>query len=210
MLKRVFASLQGAAPATGARAFLNVGGGSKQAPLPPHYEGWKHVLLDVNPAGGVDIALDARNLGSLPAASFDAVYCSHNLEHYYAHEVALVLAGFVHVLKPHGFVELRVPDVAAVMREVAARGLDLEEALYRSPAGPISAHDVLYGYGREIARGNAYYAHKTGFTRRSLGSALASAGFAHVFDLAPLGPFELRVAAFAEAPRAAERELLAL
>jgi predicted SAM-dependent methyltransferase len=44
------------------------------------------------------------------------VYCSHNLEHYYHHEVPRVLAGSLHVLKPHGFAEIRVPDVEAVCR----------------------------------------------------------------------------------------------
>lgn len=207
MLNRVLASLRAASTR---RCFLNVGGGSKQVPVPAYYASWKHVLLDVNPAGGVDIALDARDLRPLPAASFDAVYCSHNLEHYYSHEVPLVLAGFMHVLKRHGFVELRVPDLAAVMREALTRDLDIEEALYTSPAGPISVRDVLYGLGSEIARGNVYYAHRTGFTERSLRRALAAAGFEHVFALAPMGVLELRVAAFPEPPAAAERELLKL
>ena len=29
---------------------LNVGGGSKKIPIPQHYAGWDHVLLDINPA----------------------------------------------------------------------------------------------------------------------------------------------------------------
>lgn len=210
MLKRVFASLRNRQAEPAERSFLNVGGGSKQVPVPGHYAGWKHVLLDVNPAGGVDIALDARKLRQLPAASFDAVYCSHNLEHYYLHEVPLVLAGFAHVLKPHGFVELRVPDLAAVMAEAVRRGLDVEDALYSSPAGPISVRDVLYGFGSEIARGNEFYAHKTGFTERSLRRLLAAAGFSHVHTLAPMGGFELHLAGFRGPPGDEARALLGL
>ena len=209
MLKRVFASL-GSREGTAQRAFLNVGGGSKQVPVPAHYAGWDHVLLDVNPAGGADIVLDARELAALPGGSFNAVYCSHNLEHYHRHQVPVVLDGFAHVLKPHGFVELRVPDLAAVLQEAVRRGLELEDALYRSPAGPISVHDVIYGFGAEIARGNDAYAHKTGFTPRSLGRVLADAGFRHVFTLPEMARFEVRVAAFLEAPRAGERALLGL
>lgn len=210
MLKRVFASLGSRAGSAAQRSFLNVGGGSKQVPVPAHYAGWSHVLLDVNPAGGADIVLDARKLAELPGGGFDAVYCSHNLEHYYRHQVPMVLDGFAHVLKPHGFVELRVPDVAAVLQEAVRRGLDLDDPLYRSPAGPISVHDVIYGFGAEIARGNEAYAHKTGFTARSLGRVLADAGFRHVFALAEMARFEVHVAAFLEAPRAEERALLRL
>ena len=179
-------------------------------PVPGHYTGWKHVLLDANPAGGVDIALDARELRDLPEASFDAVYCSHNLEHYYPHEVPVVLAGFAHVLKAHGFVELRVPDLAAVMREAVRRDLDVEDALYSSPAGPISLRDVLYGFSAEIARGNPYYAHKTGFTERSLRRLLSAAGFHQVYALPQIGGFEVHLAAFRGTPRAQERTLLML
>jgi len=28
---------------------LNVGGGSKNIPIPPLYSGWEHVLLDIDP-----------------------------------------------------------------------------------------------------------------------------------------------------------------
>lgn len=209
MLGRVFASLRNGAAAP-ERSFLNVGGGSKRVPVPAHYAGWKHVLLDVNPAGGVDIALDARQLDELPAAAFDAVYCSHNLEHYYLHEVPVVLEGFAHVLKRDGFIELRVPDLAAVMAEAVRRGLDIEDALYSSPAGPISVRDVLYGLGSEIARGNEYYAHRTGFTERALRRQLAAAGFGHVHTLAAMGGYELHVAGFRGPPSDEARARLGL
>ena len=61
---------------------LNVGGASKAIPIPQHYAGWEHVLLDVDPNQEPDIVCDARELVELPAGGFDAIYCSHNLEHY--------------------------------------------------------------------------------------------------------------------------------
>ena len=78
---------------------LNVGGNSKTISLPPQYADFEHILLDIDPKGSPDIVCDARDLEELEAGQFDAVYCSHNLEHYYRHEVKRVLAGFLHVLK---------------------------------------------------------------------------------------------------------------
>lgn len=178
---------------------LNVGGGSKEIALPPQYAGFEHVLLDIDPAGGPDLCCDARELGTLEPAQFDAVYCSHNLEHYHKHEVPRVLAGFRHLLKPGGWAQVRVPDIPAVMRMAVERGLDVEDTLYSSPAGPISVLDVVYGLGRQIEEsGVDFYAHKTGFSNASLARALRQAGFPHTFSA--LGNLEINTIAFAEPP----------
>ena len=104
------------------RKVLNVGGNSKAIGLPAQYNGWEHVLLDIDPRGKPDVVCDARELTSLAGATYDSVYCSHNLEHYYRHDVGKVLAGFLHVLKPEGFVFARVPDIGMVMRVVGYTG----------------------------------------------------------------------------------------
>jgi len=195
---------------SGSPCVLNVGGASKTIPLPGHYAGWAHVLLDIEPGKDVDLVADARNLGELHPFAFDAVYCSHNVEHYYPHEVPQILAGFRHVLKADGFAEIRVPDLDSVLRAMIDRGLDVEDALYQSRAGPVSVRDVLYGLGSAIAEGKVYFAHKTGFTQRSLRKALDAAGFAEIHELAPLGGYEIRVAAFQRAPSEAQRRSLGL
>jgi hypothetical protein len=69
---------------------LNVGGNSKAIALPAPYADFEHLLLDIDPTGQPDIVCDARRLETLPADQFDAIYCSHNLEHYYHHDVAKV------------------------------------------------------------------------------------------------------------------------
>jgi len=121
-------------------------------------------------------------LSSLPGYVYDAVYCSHNLEHYYRHEVSTVLSGFFHILKDDGFAHIRVPDMGDLMRTVVQKGLDIDDFLYQSPAGPITVRDVIYGYGVEIERsGKNYYAHKTGFTQNSLLVMLQEQGFSRVF-----------------------------
>jgi ubiquinone/menaquinone biosynthesis C-methylase UbiE len=178
---------------------LNVGGNTKAIPLPPQYAEFEHLLLDIDPKGLPDIVCDARNLTTLDAGRFDAVYCSHNLEHYFRHDVPKVLAGFLHVLKDDGFAQIRVPDINQVMRLTIERGLDIDDVLYQSPAGPIMVHDVLYGYSVEIARsGQDFYTHKTGFTQKSLLKVLKMAGFSKIYSA--VGDLEISALAFKGVP----------
>jgi len=188
---------------------LNVGGNDKSIPLPGFYEGWEHVMLDIDPATQADVICDARELASRPPAEFDSIHCSHNLEHYFAHDVRKVLDGFAHVLTPAGFVFLRVPDIAQVAKAMALRNLDIDDVLYVSPAGPIMVKDVIYGWGAKIeASGVDFFAHKTGFTMKSLGTALAVAGFAPVYM--GLAEYEIQAFAFTQSPDAATRARLGL
>jgi hypothetical protein len=160
------------------KAVLNVGGGSKDIPIPPYYSSWRHDLLDIDPRGNPEIVADARELLSQPPAIYDAVYCAHNLEHYHRHDALKVLRGFHHILKPDGFAEIRVPDLMGVIRTVALRGLDIDDVLYQSQRGPILVRDVIYGYHVEIEQSNNdYYAHKTGFSPASLARAASACGF---------------------------------
>jgi hypothetical protein len=182
-----------------ARKVLNVGGNSKAIALPPVYQGWENVLLDIDPKGQPDVLCDARELAGLAGGEYDAVYCSHNLEHYHRHDVPKVLAGFRHVLKAEGFAHIRVPDMAEVMRQVVQNGLDIDDLLYQSPAGPITVRDVIYGYGVEIERsGNDFFAHKTGFTLKSMQAMLQSCGFPFVY--LGTGNLEVMALAFKERP----------
>jgi SAM-dependent methyltransferase len=190
---------------------LNVGGGSKSIPIPLHYANWRHDLLDIDPKGKPDVVCDARNLHKLAANQYDAVFCSHNLEHYYKHDGIKVLKGFLHVLKPDGFAEIKVPDLRSLMRRFVESNLDIEDALYQSPGGPISVHDVLYGWAKQIeTSGVDFYAHKTGFTTDSLELLLRRSGFASVFMFIAEEGFEMKAVAFKREPTAAQRILLEL
>lgn len=173
---------------------LNVGGNRVQ--MPPQYDGWQQVLLDIDPSVKPDVLLDARDLRTaLDAAQFDAVYCAHNLEHYHEHEVKAVLAGFYHVLTEDGFVDVRVPDVLAVVTEMMRGELGLDGVLYQSSVGPIRVCDVLWGYAKEIERsGESWFGHKTGFSQRTLGLALTRAGFRRVF--VDEGHYEIKALGF--------------
>jgi len=161
------------------KSFLNVGGGSATIEIPPYYAGWRQVRLDIDPGCNPDVVLDARLLHTQPPATYDAVYCAHNLEHYYHHEAAGVVRGFAHVLKPDGFAEIHVPDLLWVMRDVVERKLDIDDVLYHTSTPiPILVRDVLYGYHVEIERSqNDFYAHKTGFSPASLSRLFMANGF---------------------------------
>lgn len=188
---------------------LNVGGHNRLIALPAVYNGWQQVMLDIDPAVKPDICCDARDLMLQSPATFDAVYCSHNLEHYYRHEVSRVLAGFRHVLKPDGFAHIIVPDITAVMRRAVEGKLDVNDVLYTSAAGPITVHDVLYGWGVEIEqRSNPFFAHKTGFSERSLLEALQLARFGWIYS--GTTGFELTAVAFTGEPTAEYARLLGL
>ncbi len=188
---------------------LNVGGNSKAIALPPQYAEFEHLLLDIDPTGAPDILCDARNLTDLEAGQFDAIYCSHNLEHYYRHDVQKVLAGFQHVLKDGGFAQIRVPDIQEVMRITLEKGLDIDDVLYQSPMGPIMVLDVLYGHTGQIERsGQDFFAHKTGFTHKSLIAALTRARFAKIYS--GTGNLEINAVAFKGDPDPATRALFNL
>lgn len=143
---------------------LHVGcGGGK---VTSHFDGWEEVRLDINPEAKPDIVASMVDLGDI--GTFDAVYCSHSLEHLYPHEVKKALAEFKRVT-PNGFVFLVVPDLEGVTLS--------DEVLYQSGAGPVTAIDMFYGYTNWL-EGTPAMAHHTGFTKAILERALAEAGFA--------------------------------
>jgi len=187
---------------------LNVGGNSKAIPLPPQYAGFQHLLLDVDEKVSPDVLCDAKELDSLEANQFDAVYCSHTLEHFYPHDVPKVLKGFLHVLKDDGFAQIIVPDIMGAMRLVVERNMDIEDVLYVSPSGPITLRDMLYSYSVFVEKSPEFMSHKTGFSPKSLAAAVQSAGFKIIFSAS--GDFNATVLAFKNAPTQAARELFNL
>jgi hypothetical protein len=66
--------------------------------------------------------------------------------------------------------------------------------IYTSPAGPVTAHDVLFGFGPAIARGKLRMAHRSGFTPTTMVNHLKQANFAQ-FVLRRRPSLELAVVA---------------
>ncbi len=139
---------------------------------------WLEVRLDIDPNVKPDIVASMTAMTPVADESVDAIFSSHNLEHLYAHEVPVALGEFFRVLKPGGFVLVTMPDLQRAAEYIAAG--NLEGTVYESPAGPISAIDIVYGFRRSIARGNTFMAHRTGYTADSLSKKLAASGLHRV------------------------------
>lgn len=163
------------------RRLLHVGCGPRNAArLPaglqaPH---WQEIRFDIDAAVQPDIVGSITDLGALADASVEAIYSSHNLEHLHGYEVPQALREFRRVLNPQGFVLLTLPDLGAIARQIAHG--QLEQPLYHSAAGPISALDMLFGHQASLRNGNHYMAHRTGFTAETLARHLLDAGFGEV------------------------------
>lgn len=154
--------------------------------------GWRELRVDIDPRVRPEVVASSVDLGFLRDASCDAAWSSHNLEHLFEHEVRRALAEMVRVLKPDGFALITLPDIVSAARAIVDGRF--EETLYVSPAGPVTAVDMLFGMRRSVEAGNVYMAHRTGFTADRLGRFLVEAGFAEArvwdggaFDLWAIG-----------------------
>lgn len=164
---------------------LNVGGGP--GTVGPEYRGWSETSLDINPEVEPDIIADARYMAKVQD-KFDAVFCSHNIEHYEEQDVPKVLRNFQRVLNPDGVVDIRTPDLGVIKQHLKTR--KETDVAYTSPAGPITYYDMLNGHQASIKAGNEYMKHHTMFTKSSLTKALKDAGFRDI--KVDEGNFELR------------------
>ncbi|WBV45024.1 class I SAM-dependent methyltransferase [Pseudoroseomonas cervicalis] len=161
------------------RTVLHVGcGAANPAKLPGEFfpaGEWRELRLDIDPAVQPDIIASITEMGEVPSGSVDAVWSSHNVEHLYPHEVPLAFAEFRRVLKPGGFALITLPDLQQIAELVAQDRLG--DPAYMSPMGPITPLDMLYGHNASLAQGNSFMGHRTGFTARTLETALQAAGF---------------------------------
>ena len=161
------------------KTVLHVGPGHRQSgaklPLGFQESEWKELRLDIDPGNEPDILGSMLNMAAVATDSVDAIYSAHNIEHVYAHEVPLVLAEFLRVLKPSGVAVITCPDLQTVCALVADD--KLTDAAYNSAAGPITPLDILYGHSTALEAGYHFMANKTGFTEKSLSQALQTAGF---------------------------------
>ncbi len=172
------------------KTFLHVGCGAKrQDRTTPEFArpGWRELRLDIDARVEPDIVASMTDMAAVATGSVDALFSSHNLEHLYAHEVPVALREFCRVLKDDGFAVVTCPDLQAAAELIAADRL--LEPVYRSPAGPVTPFDILYGFRPELARGNHHMAHRSGFTLSVLRGTLLGCGFARVAGLRRPAPF---------------------
>ena len=161
------------------RVLVNLGSGPREAiSLPPYFDDWKQLRVDIDPSVEPDIVADLTDLSPIPDSHADAVWASHCIEHLYEHQVMRALHEFRRVVRDDGFVCVIVPDLQSVANYVAADRLN--EPIYDSPAGPITPHDIFFGYGAAIASGRTSMAHRCGFTPGTLQKCFEQLSFREV------------------------------
>lgn len=145
----------------------------------PLYRGkeWDHIRVDIDPSVKPDKVDDIRTLAGFPDATADALFSSHNLEHLQHDDSMRALLTFHRVLRIGGSLILSLPDLQGACEAVAAG--KVFEPLYHSPAGPIGALDMIFGY-RKWTNDNVYMRHLTGFTETLIRSYCLDVGFSAV------------------------------
>lgn len=161
------------------RTFINAGSGPLgNSRIPAMFDAWRQIRVDIDPKTKPDLVASISNLSKIPDHSADAVWSAHSLEHLYLHEVPKALAEFRRVLRRPGFACIVVPDLQAISEWIAKDRLF--EPIYESAAGPVTAHDMIWGFGPAIAAGSTAMAHRCGFTPTAFIRCLTDAGFAEV------------------------------
>ena len=159
------------------KTFLHVGcGNNNKSDLKGfNNDNWKEIRFDIDKNVNPDIVGTLTDMKSVETGSVDAVYSSHNIVNLFPHEVPIALTEFYRVLREDGMVVITCSDLQSVGKAILQD--KLLEPLYSSPAGPVTAFDILYGHRNITADGNINMIHKSGFTYSLLNRAFYDAGF---------------------------------
>jgi len=155
---------------------VDVGSGpAASGHLPAMFDTWQRLRVDADPLAAPDLVADIVDLSAIASGSADAVWAAHCVEHVYAHQLRPAFSEFHRILNPDGFACILVPDLQAIARYIIEDRL--HEVIYNSPAGPVTAHDILFGFGPAIAAGHWRMAHRCGFTPAVMLRRLGEIGF---------------------------------
>ena len=136
------------------------------------WAGYEVVRMDIDPRTTPDIVASMTDMGDI--GQFDALYCSHALEHLYPHEVPRALAEFYRVLKHSGAAVIVVPNLDGVPAT--------DEPLPDSPH--LTGLHLYYGESQLIEE-FPHMAHHSGFVPATLKQAMEAAGFTVKVDAQP-------------------------
>jgi SAM-dependent methyltransferase len=156
------------------------------------FEDWQQLRVDIEESVQPDIVADLTDLSPIESGAADALWSSHCVEHLYQAQVPGALSEFHRILKDDGFAVILVPDLQAVADRIVADKFD--EPIYNSGMGPVSAHDMFYGFGPSIEAGHTSMAHRCGFTPTILVNLLNASSFAE-YAIRRLKSLELLVVA---------------
>jgi SAM-dependent methyltransferase len=158
----------------------------------PLFRDWRQLRVDIEESVNPDVIADLTDLSPIDSNSADALWSSHCLEHLYQSQVPGALGEFHRVLSEDGFAVILVPDLQAIADRIVADRF--HEPIYTSGLGPVSAHDMFYGFGPAIAAGQTSMAHRCGFTPTILVNLLNATHFAE-YAIRRLSSLELLVVA---------------
>jgi SAM-dependent methyltransferase len=194
-------------PQTRGKLLVNLGSGPQGAAwLPTMFAEWRQFRVDVDPDAAPDLVADITDLSAIATGSANAVWSAHCIEHLYLPEVGRAIAEAYRILADDGFLCLIVPDLQSIAGYIVNDRL--HEVIYQSAAGPVTAHDMLFGFTPALAQGRTSMAHNCGFTPSLLMQKLQESQFAEIV-LRRRPNHELAAVAQKRAPAdAAERETL--
>jgi SAM-dependent methyltransferase len=158
----------------------------------PLFRDWRQLRVDIEESVHPDVIADLTDLSPIDDNIADAVWSSHCVEHLYQSQVRGALDEFYRILAEDGFAVILVPDLQAVADRIVNDKFD--EPIYASAMGPVSAHDMFYGFGPSIVAGETAMAHRCGFTPTILVNLLNATHFAE-YAIRRLPSLELVVVA---------------
>jgi len=185
---------------TNEKRLLHVGCGysRKQQTVPGfNTDDWREIRLDADVAVQPDIVASMTNMPMVSDGFADAIFSSHNIEHLYSADVAIALSEFCRVLNENGFLVITCPDLQSVASLIAQDKLD--QTAYMSPAGPVTPLDIVYGMQSLLLPPNYFMAHRSGFTLRTLITAVRNAGFTECYGIRRPEQFDLWLVAYKKA-----------
>lgn len=153
-------------PLPGQAVRLHIGASTRRR------EGW--INIDVRADVRPDIVARAHELSMFADGSVDAIEACHLFEHLPPHEAKLTLAEWARVLRTGGELFLELPNLEACVRLIA-RGDD-EGANAVAMMG-------IFGWPDGIERYGDAFAHRWGWSPRSLAQELAACGFESIEEL---------------------------
>lgn len=130
---------------------------------------YQEIRLDICEDANHHILGSITDMSSVPSKSVDLVWASHIIEHIFWHELPTAFAEIRRVLKDDGIGIITCPNLATVADYLKE---NINEVLYKSPSGPITALDLIFGYREFTKSGLDGMMHKIGFTPRLMKEVL--------------------------------------
>ena len=124
---------------------LNAGSGSAKGAMHPAFDpsGWKEVRIDIDARNAPDVVGSIAYMRDVVEdGSFDAIWCSHCIEHLHDHEVLPALREFRRILTNTGFAIVSCPNLDAIARTPRFGGHQVGRLSFPGRSDPASGHDL--------------------------------------------------------------------